>query len=168
MDKRIQAASLQDTEIISFIISQTNMDVAEKFEITLENNPKHPSFYTKEWVVSDIDRGEKYFLYREKGVNCGCVAFEQPNSNISYLNRLSVLPAYRHKGIGELLVKHVLEYSRTKNIQMVSIGIIAEHVLLKNWYLKLGFVEGETQHFEHLPFDVTYMSYELENCEPVT
>lgn len=163
MDKKIQPASFHDTEIISFIVSQANKDVAEKFELTLENNPKHPSFYTKEWVLSDMDRGEEYFLYQKQGVNCGCVAFEQPNSNISYLNRLSVLPEYRDKGIGEKLVKHVLEYSRIKNIQMVSIGIIAEHTLLKKWYLKLGFIERETKHFDHLPFDVTYMSYNLQN-----
>jgi len=164
MEKTIQSASFHDAEIIAFIISQANKDVAEKFELTLENNPKHPSFYTKEWVSSDMDRGEEYFLYQKKDDNCGCVAFEQPNSDISYVNRLSVLPEYRHKGIGEQLVKHVLEYSRTKNIQMVSIGIIAEHILLKKWYLKLGFVEGETKHFDHLPFDVTYMSYKLQKC----
>ncbi|MBC8441359.1 MAG: GNAT family N-acetyltransferase [Deltaproteobacteria bacterium] len=161
MNKRIQLANFLDAEIIAFIVSHGNKDVAEKFDLTLENNPKHPSFYTKELVLSDIDRGEEYFLYRIKGVNCGCVAFEQLNSNISYLNRLSVLPEYRHKGIGEQLVKHVIEYSRTKNIQMVSIGIIAEHTLLKKWYLERGFIEGETKHFDHLPFNVTYMSYEL-------
>jgi ribosomal protein S18 acetylase RimI-like enzyme len=161
MKNTIHSASLHDTEIIAFIVSQANKDVAKKFELTLENNPKHPSFYTKEWVSSDIDRGEEYFLYQKEGVDCGCVAFEQPNSDISYLNRLSVLPEYRHKGIGEQLVKHVLEYSRTKNIQLVSIGIIAEHTLLKKWYLKLGFIEGETKHFDHLPFGVTYMSQEI-------
>ena len=161
MKKIIHSASFHDSEIIAFIVSQGNKDVAEKFGLTLEKNSKHPSFYTKEWVLSDIDRGEEYFLYRINGVNCGCVAFEQPNSDISYLNRLSVLPEYRHKGIGEQLVKHVLEYSRKKNIQMVSIGIIAEHNLLKKWYLKLGFIEKETKHFDHLSFDVTYMSYKL-------
>ena len=137
-NKRIQPAKFFDAEIIAFIVSQGNKDVAEKFELTLENNPKHPSFYTKEWILSDIDRGEEYFLYRINGVNCGCVAFEQANSDISYLNRLSVLPEYRHKGIGEQLVKHVLEYSRTKNIQMVSIGIIAEHTLLKKMVFGVG------------------------------
>ena len=83
MEKTIHSASFHDAEIIAFIVSQGNNDVAEKFGLTLENNPKHPSFYTKEWVLSDIDRGEEYFLYRINGVNCGCVAFEQPNSDIS-------------------------------------------------------------------------------------
>lgn len=161
MEQTIQPASFHDAEIIAFIVSQGNKDVAERFELTLENCPKHPSFCTKEWVLSDIDRGEEYFLYQIEGVNCGCVAFEQPNSDISYLNRLSVLPEYRHKGIGEQLVKHVLEYSRKKNIRTVSIGIIAEHNLLKKWYLKLGFIERETIHVAHLPFDATYMTYKL-------
>jgi hypothetical protein len=43
----------------------------------------------------------------------------------------------------------------------VSIGIIAEHIKLKKWYLKLGFIEASTKKFDHLPFDVTYMHYEL-------
>jgi GNAT superfamily N-acetyltransferase len=163
MDKRIQPAIFHDAEIIAFIISQANKDVAEKFELTIDNNPKHPSFYTREWVRADFDRGEEYFYYQSNGVYCGCVAFEQPGSGISYLNRLSVLPEYRHCGIGKQLVNYIIEYSRIKNIQFVSIGIIAEHTLLKNWYLNLGFIENETKHFDHLPFDVTYMNYKLQN-----
>jgi N-acetylglutamate synthase-like GNAT family acetyltransferase len=137
------------------------MDIADKFGLTMENNPKHSSFCTKEWVLSDFDRGEEYYLCQRKSVNLGCVAFEQPDSKISYLNRLSVLPEYRHDGVGEQLVKHVLEYSRSKEIQMVSIGIIADHTILKNWYLKLGFIEGKTKSFDHLPFDVAFMSYDI-------
>lgn len=39
---------------------------------------------------------------------------------------------------------------------------------LKEWYQRLGFIEGETREFEHLPFSVTFMSYEIaEGCHPV-
>ena len=161
MKKIIQKASFRDAKIIAFLVSQSNKDIADKFWLTIENNPKHPSFYTKKWVLSDIDRGEEYFLCQRKNANLGCVAFEQPDSKISYLNRLSVLPEYRHDGVGEQLVKHVLEYSKSKEIQKVSIGIIADHTILKKWYLKLGFIEGRTKSFDHLPFDVTFMSYDL-------
>jgi ribosomal protein S18 acetylase RimI-like enzyme len=147
--------------MLAFIISRANKDIADTFGLTLKNNPKHPSFSTKDWVLSDMERGEVYFLCRKNGVNIGCVAFEQPQPGSSYLNRLSVLPEYRHEGVGELLVQHVLEHSRAKNIKTVSIGIIAKHTVLKNWYLKLGFIEGETKIFDHLPFDVTFMTYEL-------
>jgi ribosomal protein S18 acetylase RimI-like enzyme len=158
---KIVPTKIEDAEHIAFIVSEANKDVAELFKINIENTPKHPSFYTEDWVLSDFKRGEEYFLYREDGVAKGCVAFEQPDSDTAYLNRLSVLPSYRHNGIGAALVRYIFDYSKTKNIQTVSIGIIAEYEVLKNWYLDLGFIEGDTIKFEHLPFNVKYMRYKL-------
>jgi GNAT superfamily N-acetyltransferase len=149
-----------DAEAISRIISESNKDVADEFGIDIKNNPKHPSFYTKDWVLSDFGRGEEYFIYKRGGVGVGCVAFENPRPGVAYLNRLSVLPNNRRNGIGEELVQHIFRYSKTKNVHRVSIGIIAEHIRLKNWYLKLGFKEGVVKTFPHLPFDVRYMSFE--------
>ena len=97
----------------------------------------------------------------EDSVAKGCVAFEQPDPDTAYLNRLSVLPNCRHRGGGATLVRFILDFAKTKNIKTVSIGIIAEHEVLKNWYLDLGFIEGDTQKFKHLPFDVKYMRYDL-------
>jgi ribosomal protein S18 acetylase RimI-like enzyme len=153
--------TINNAEEIALIVSEANKDVAEKFVLTLENNPKHPSFYTKDWVQSDFERGEEYFLYQENGIYMGCVAFENPCPDTAYLNRLSVLPQYRRRGVGERLVQHIVDYSQSKKIKNVSIGIIAKHRELYRWYLKLGFVEGETKSFPHLPFEVTYMSYEV-------
>ena len=161
MNNQIQLASLDNAEKLALIISSSNKDVAEKFDITFKNNPKHPSFYTKEWVIKDMERGEKYFLYQENNKYLGCVAFEQPSAETAYLNRLSVLPMYRCREIGEKLVMHIIEYSKEKNVKIISIGIIAKHDLLKKWYLKLGFKIGDTKIFPHLPFDVTFMHYEL-------
>lgn len=157
---KIRIASVEDAEKIGYIVSAANKDVAELFDLTSENAPKHPSFYTGDWVVSDFTRGETYFLYEEEGLVKGCVAFEQPDSETGYLNRLSVLPEYRHKGIGATLVRYILEYSRKKGVRAVSIGIIAEHEVLNRWYAGLGFIEGEIRKFEHLPFNVRYMRYE--------
>ena len=64
-------------------------------------------------------------------------------------------------GIGEKLVSYILDYSKSRNFQFVSIGIIADHTELKNWYLKLGFTEKETMEFDHLPFKVCYLMYYL-------
>ena len=157
----ILSANTEEAEAIAFIIREANKDVAHLFGLTSDNAPKHPSFYTKNWVLCDFKRGEKYFLYRHKEILVGCIAFEQPDSDTAYLNRLSVLPDYRHSGIGESLVNHVIAYSKDRNISIVSIGIIAEHTVLKKWYLKLGFIEGISRKFNHLPFNVTYMSYAL-------
>lgn len=158
---KIVRADIDDAEQIAKTISESHQDVADQFNLTFENNPKHPSFYTKDWVISDLKRGEEYFICRQNRIPAGCVAFEQPDPDTAYLNRLSVLPKDRHQGIGAALVNHILEYSKSKNIKSVSIGIIAAHEILKDWYLKLGFIEKEIQRFDHLPFDVMYMQYRL-------
>jgi len=158
---KIVPATTEDAALIAAIIRESHQDVAQKFNLTQENNPKHPSFCTQEWVVADFQRGEAYFLYQMDDTHAGCVAFEQPDPETAYLNRLSVRPPYRQRGIGAKLVRHIIGYARSKQVQIISIGIIAGHDVLKTWYANLGFVEKETRHFEHLPFDVTYMHYEL-------
>jgi len=161
MKTTIKKAIRDDATIIASLIKNSNKEVALQFGINNDNNPKHPSFYTKEWVISDFIRGEEYFLYQQDGKNIACVAYESTRADTAYLNRLSVLSSHQNKGIGEKLVSHVFKYSKEKKHQQVSIGIIAEHIKLKKWYLKLGFREKVTKSFEHLPFDVTYMSYKL-------
>jgi len=151
----------QDASQIAAIIRASHQDVAQMFNLTRDNNPKHPSFCTRDWVLADFKRGEEYFLYKIGGKATGCVAFEQPDPETAYLNRLSVVPPYRRRGIGAALVRHIIDYARSKQVRIVSIGIIAAHTTLKYWYAGLGFIEKDTRQFGHLPFDVTYMHYEL-------
>jgi N-acetylglutamate synthase-like GNAT family acetyltransferase len=93
----------------------------------------------------------------------GCVALEIPEPGLGYLERLAVLPAARHQGIGRRLVDHVFSQAKVSGVKKISIGIIAAQTDLKHWYQKVGFVEGATKEFEHLPFRVTFMTY----CLPV-
>ncbi len=162
----IVTATSNDSEEIAKIVATSNKDVATQFNINRQNNPKHPSFSDKNWILSDFERGEKYFIFREGGKSVGCVAFEQPNSQVGYLNRLSVIPECRGKGIGKQLVNHIFSYAKDIGIEEISIGIIAKHEILKNWYLNLGFVENGLKEFPHLPFDVLFMKFNLnENKE---
>jgi len=156
---QIVSATEKDAERIAAIIRKSHRDVARMFAITEENNPKHPSFCTADWVAADFRRGEEYFLGKVAGTDVGCLAFELAEPEMAYLNRLSVLPDYRHRGFGAALVNHILAYAQSKHATIVSIGIIAAHERLKTWYTNLGFIEKDTHTFAHLPFDVTFMQY---------
>ena len=59
------------------------------------------------------------------------------------------------------LAEHILTKAASEGVSKVGIGIIAEQKDLKTWYGKIGFNEGETKKFEHLPFRVTFMTYLL-------
>ena len=158
----IRKATSDDLTTIAMLISESNKDVAVKFGLNAENCPKHPSFCTESWIEADLARSETYFILEEDGLPIGCVAYENPSAGLAYLNRLSVLPLHRNRGVGARLVQHIVQHARSASIQTISIGVIGEHTDLQRWYRKLGFKDGETKRFPHLPFSVKYMSYALQ------
>jgi diamine N-acetyltransferase len=155
----IRNATPEDISTIAMLVGMSNKDVAVKFGLNAKNCPKHPSFCTAAWVTADLARGEQYFVAEENSNPIACVAYESPSAGLAYLNRLSVLPAYRRRGVGADLVQHIIQVAQSNAVQTISIGVIGEHVDLQRWYAKLGFKPGETKRFPHLPFSVTYMSH---------
>ena len=102
-----------------------------------------------------------YYILENDAIPVGCVALEKANPDLFYLERLAVLPKNRQNGFGKTLVNHVLTIARNVGSKKIGIGIISEQTELKQWYQRIGFIEGETKEFSHLPFLVSFMSYEL-------
>ena len=160
----IRRAAVRDVPVISSLIRDAFRDVAARFGLTPDNCPNHPSNCTDEWIRSDIGRGVNYFLLEYSGAPAGCVGFEMAEDQLAYLERLSVLPSQRRKGFGTALVRQAITRARDAGARKISAAIIANHVELKRWYEKLGFVEGETREFGHLPFRVTFLAYTLQEA----
>jgi GNAT superfamily N-acetyltransferase len=87
-----------------------------------------------------------------------CVACARLSAELAELNRLAVLPAHRHRGIGARLVQHIVGLAGSMSVPTISIGIIGEHTDLQRGYRTLGFKDGELKRFAHLPFSVRYMN----------
>ena len=159
MSSNIRICTKEDTQVLTDTIRRSFRDVAERFGLTQENAPRHPSNCTVNWIRKDMKRGVTYFAIENNNHVVGGVALERANTEVCYLERLAVLPDQRRRGFGKALVKQALSEARLLGAHCVSIGIIAEHTELKDWYKGLGFVEGERKEFPHLPFRVTFMSY---------
>jgi predicted N-acetyltransferase YhbS len=157
----IKTANASDAPLLSGLIRESFRDVAERFNLTPENCPKHPSNCTEEWIQKDLARGVTYYVLIYQGIPVGCVAMERANPELCYLERLAVLPTHRRKGLGKALVDHVFSEVKASGAGEISIGIVAQQTGLKRWYQKLGFIEGETKEFAHLPFQVTLMMNKL-------
>ncbi len=157
MDYSITHATEADAELLASLIRASFADVAERFGLTPENSPTHPSNCTPEWIHSAFARGHRYFIMRTPQGPAGCVALEHANAEVCYLERLAVLPRLRRRGFGEALVNHVMEGARELGADRVEIGTISDDVALRVWYEKLGFSVTSTARFEHLPFEVTFM-----------
>ncbi|MCX5852359.1 MAG: GNAT family N-acetyltransferase [Deltaproteobacteria bacterium] len=155
---KVRGCTRDDVEILAKTIRESFQDVAHRFGLTRKNCPRHPSNCTKDWIEQDMERGVTYFAIEKGNAVAGSVALERANSGVCYLERLAVLPKQRRCGVGEILVNHVLSEAVNLGSHRVNIGIIAAETELKNWYKGLGFVEGESREFDHLPFRVTFMS----------
>lgn len=157
----IRKAHFNETGLVSSLIRDSFRDVAVRFGLTRENCPKHPSQCTTDWIKKDHARGVIYYIIESHDREVGCVAFERANQDLCYLERLGVLPEARRKGFGRSMVDHIIRQADLRRMKKISIGIIAADLELKKWYKKIGFVETETRPFDHLPFKVTFMIYEL-------
>ena len=161
MEFSIRDATNNDITLLTTLIRNSFRDIAERFNLTPENCPTHPSNCTSEWIESALKKGIKYHIIEKKNVPCGCVALERAQPDVFYLERLSVLPQFRRNGFGEVLVNHVVNEAKKLGAHRVEIGIISDHTELRDWYKKLGFSVKSEARFEHLPFKVTFISREL-------
>lgn len=159
MDYEIRQGTKEDIEILVDVIQNSFQDVAERFGLTPQNSPTHPSNCRAEWLLREMNRGVVFYILEDRERPVGCVALEQINDEVCYLERLAVLPDERRKGFGSALVRHVLDQARLLNAFRLQIGIIAEHKELHDWYENLGFEDTERKTFPQLVFQVAFMAY---------
>lgn len=143
------------------IIHKSFQTVADDMNLTKENCPSHTAFMPLENLQNQLKNSNPMFLYEYNNALVGYFSLSL-NDGIAELNNLSVLPEYRHLGIGKELVDYAVDYTKnTLGINKIEIGIVEENTILKEWYKSLGFVHTGTRKFEHLPFTVGFMELEL-------
>lgn len=159
-----QLSEIDDLNISLEIIRESFKTVADDFKLTRDNCPSHPSFITSDGLEKLIEKGALLFGLFTGDVQAGFVAVEKSVNDLFYIEKLSVLPQYRHNGYGSGLVRFAFDYIRKNGGRITSIGIMDEHRVLKEWYKSLGFREVSSKKFEHLPFTVCFMDAELSPC----
>jgi ribosomal protein S18 acetylase RimI-like enzyme len=139
------------------VIVDSFQTVAVEFNLTKDNCPTHPSLVTLKQLHEMKRKGLKLFGLFENDVQVGFVAAEKKKHKIYNIEKLAVLPEYRHKGYGGKLLEFAEGYVKNAEGEKLSIGIINEHTVLKKWYTTKGFQETSVMKFEHLPFTVCFM-----------
>lgn len=146
----------------AFMTVVNEFNLTEKFSITKENAPTNPAFMEDKDLLAMRDKGINMFGAFMDDKMVGFVAVEKKEGKLYYMERLAVLSEYRHRGIGRKLMDFVFDYVKRNQGETVSIGIINENKVLKDWYKDYGFVETGTKKFSHLPFTVCFMDKRTE------
>jgi ribosomal protein S18 acetylase RimI-like enzyme len=143
------------------IIRESFGTVAEEFQLTVHNCPTNGAFIQLERLVSDWNKGNVMFgLYCDDDI-VGFIQLECKSSDTYELEKLAVLPEYRHRGYGSELLKFARQAVEKLGAQKITIGIIEENVQLKKWYQEQGFIHKGIKKFDHLPFTVGFMEQNI-------
>lgn len=157
----IQFENKEKLNICLDIIRRSFATVADEFGLTENNCPSHTAFMTINKLEKQFYDGRPMFLFYQDEIPVGYFSLAKSNDDEWELNNLAVLPEYRHLGIGKAMVDYAVTTVKNYGGTKISIGIIEENLILKNWYLKLGFNHISTRKFEHLPFTVGFMKMEI-------
>ena len=141
------------------VIRESFMTVADEFGFTVENAPRFTAFATTEerlyWHLNGEHR--PMYAFYDNGKIVGYYSLLLQENHECELNNLCVLPAYRHQGIGEKLLKNAFEVAQELNCNQMNIGIVEENKVLRTWYESFDFVHTGTQKFDFFPFTCGYM-----------
>ena len=149
-----------DSTIITEIVNKSFITVANEFDYTIKNAPMFPAFIKKDIIEKQILKGLKMYVYKVGNKIIGSIGYSFKNNKYT-IERLSVLPEYRHKNIGKTLMVIIENKIKEKNGLSVKVEIVNNNIRLKEWYKKLGYKEVEVQEFNHLPFKVGIMEKEI-------
>jgi len=158
---RISLLTTTHIPLYAEVIRHSFATVAQDFNLTKENCPGHTSFITDERLASKIKDGYYPFGYFADGKLVGFASLTDMGSGTYEMNDVAILPEYRHFGYG----KSMLNFCKEKVVELggskITIGIVEENTVLKDWYGANGFIHTGVKRFEHLPFTVGYMEWSV-------
>ena len=152
-----EIANENELETSVKVIADSFQTVAVEFNLNEENCPTHPSWVTLKKLTEMKRKGLKLFGLFECDAQIGFAAIEKKKHKVYNLEKLAVLPEFRHKGYGGKLLEFAENYVKNAGGEKLSVGIINEHSILKKWYEAKGFQETAVTKFAHLPFTVCFM-----------
>jgi len=141
------------------VIRRSFQTVAVEFGLTRENCPRHTSFLPLSTLESQLARGWRMYALFSDEEMAGCLSLSGEGDGVFELHHLAVLPEYRHLGLGSLLLDFAKETVVRAGGRKITLGMIEESTILKNWYLSQGFLHTGTRKFPHLPFTSGYMEW---------
>lgn len=145
------------------VIKESFLTVAEELGFTAENAPRFTAFATTEDRLRFQLENEHrpMYGYCEDGKIIGYYSLAQQDRDSCELNNLSVLPQYRHRGIGGSLLADAFQKAKELGCKRINIGIVEENTVLRKWYEDKGFIHLGTKKFDFFPFTCGYMKKEL-------
>ena len=145
------------------LIRKSFQTVADEFGFTKENAPRFTAFATtEERLIRHMDEEHRLMYLDEEGGSLrGYYSLLIRNGKECELGNLSVLPEYRHNGIGGRLLRHAMKMAGEHDCAVMNLGIVEENTVLRKWYERYGAIHTGMEKFDFFPFTCGYMIIQL-------
>lgn len=150
-----------EIDVCADVIRRSFATIARIYHLTPQNAPANGAFMTSNRITELHAQGAFFLGDFEGDILTGTVLIHQAVGGVFRLDKISVLPQFRHNGIGGELYKNAEEAIIEQNGRIINIGIINENTLIKYWFKHKGFKEVEVKKFPGHPFSVCFMEKEL-------
>lgn len=157
----IEQLSRDDVSQVGELIRESFGVVAKRLGLTRENCPRHTSFLTDQELLEEYDSGWLMFGLCEDERLVGFMALHDAEEGLYVLKHLAVLPEFQCRGYGGQLLDFCKLWAHENGVWKIFLSIIEENTALKRWYTKHGFVHKGIKRFDHLPFTIGYMEWEV-------
>jgi diamine N-acetyltransferase len=153
----------EDVSAVLKVLNLSHGTIARDFNFTKEDNPTNNAFIDEKTLREQLKNGIALYGLKMGNRLVGCIAIEKSKreADTYYIEKVSVLPEFRHQGIGVRLMDFATDKIKNAGGKIISIALIDSNSKLKKWYLSQGFVETGFKDFEHLPFRVCFMRKEF-------
>lgn len=158
--KITQMLSGSDLSMAIEILNKSHQTIAVEFGFTKQNNPTNNAFIDEQTLRTQLSKGIDLYVMSLDKKQIACIAIEKSLKEVGtfYIEKVSVIPEYRHRGYGEMLMDFATKKIKELGGKTISIALIDSNTRLKKWYNSQGFIETGTKDFNHLPFRVCFMS----------
>jgi len=138
----IRTGTEEDARVIARLLRAAFGEQARQLGFTRASNPRHPAFWSAERVRRAMRDGFSFLVLEADSRPAGCVAIRPgaPADEHGYLARLAVLPQYRGRRYGELLVEFAETALRDRGARRVRLGVLGPLTSLQDWYRRQGYV----------------------------
>ncbi len=159
----LRRMSIDEVPECAEVVRKSFRTVADEFGFTAENAPRFTAFATdanRLYYQFCMERRPMFaYLVGRKIVGYYSLALSEDET--AELSNLSVLPEYRHRGIGAKLLTDAMIQAKSLGKTMLKMGIVEENKRLRKWYESFGFIHTGTQKFDFFPFTCGYLEREL-------
>lgn len=157
----IKKVNLDDLQSCADVIKESFITIAEKFDITQGNAPSYVAFsVNSEKLKEQYLNGREMYVYTLDEQMIGFFSLDFSGKSCE-LNNLCVLTEYQHNGVGRELLNFAINRAFEKKSDKLTLSIVEENTVLKEWYASFGFIHTHTKKYDFFPFNCGYMELAL-------